>query len=278
VIPMTTLLGIVKYLESIAPPRLVFKGLESRVEVGPQTESEQEKTTINRIVIATYPSGRVVTKASQDKANLLITHRPLFPFAVDRISGLDLIRIRLLSKNYISSLTLGSPWMCARDGLTDAFVELLGLKRVGDFSVMGDLEEVVPAGRLCLPPSVMNHSRFANYLTEKVGIESVTFSGDLDDEVKQILVFPGSHVDVPEIVEAKNLDVVSLVTGELSPEVRLLAIEEGVNIFELGSFVTEEPGMRRLRHQFSLEFPDLKVEFVESITPTKSLSYKKERH
>ncbi|MFX0046117.1 MAG: hypothetical protein ACFE8Z_09735, partial [Candidatus Hermodarchaeota archaeon] len=69
-----------------------------------------------------------------------------------------------------------------------------------------------------------------------------------------------------------------LVTGELSPEVRLLAIEEGLHIFELGAFVTEEPGMRRLRHQFSLEFPDLKVEFVESAPPTKSLSYKKERH
>ncbi|MFW9799249.1 MAG: Nif3-like dinuclear metal center hexameric protein [Candidatus Thorarchaeota archaeon] len=274
---MTTLLDIVKYFDTIAPPRLVFKGLENRVEMGPQSETEQEKTTINRIVIATYPSGRVVTKASQDKANLLITHRPLFPFAIDRISGQDLIRIRLLTKNYISSYTLGGPWICARDGIGDALVETLGLDRTGDFIILGDLDEMVPAGRICNPPSVMNHSRFANYLIEKLGIDAVTFSGDLDNEVGQVLVFPGSHVDVPEIIQARKLNVRTLVTGEVSPDVRLLGVEEGLHIFEMGAFVTEEPGMRRLRHQFSLEFPDLKVEFVESLPLTKSLSQKKNK-
>ncbi|MFX0107675.1 MAG: Nif3-like dinuclear metal center hexameric protein [Candidatus Hodarchaeota archaeon] len=272
---MTTLLRIIKYLEEIAPPHLSFNGLESRVEVGPQTESEQEKTTVNRVIVCTYPSGRVVTKASQEKANLLLTHRALFPYAIDRLAGLDLIRVRLLAKNYISSFVIGSPWICARDGIADALVEALGLGKSRDFMVEGDLGDIVPAGRICRPPSVMNHSRFANYLAEKLGTDTTNFTGDLDDEVGEVLVFPGFHIDMPELVLAKRQNVMTIVTGSLTPEVRLLASEEGLHVIELGSFTTEEPGMKRLRHQFSLEFPELKVEFTESHPVSKPLSLKK---
>lgn len=269
---MTTLLTIVKHLEMIAPPHLVFGGLHSRVEIGPQTEKEQEKTTVNRVIIATYPSGRVVAKATQDKANLLVTHRPLFPFAIDRLTGLDLIRVRLLTKNYISSYMLGGAWICARDGIADALVEILELSKKGEFLVLGDSSDLVPAGRICQMETAMNHSRFANYLTEKLGIETVKFSGDLDEEVGQTLVFPGSLLDVPEILAAKKQDITTVVTGELSPEVRLLAAEEGMQVYEVGAFVTEEPGMSRLKHQLSLEFPDLKIDYTKSESVTKTLS------
>jgi putative NIF3 family GTP cyclohydrolase 1 type 2 len=269
---VTTLLTIIKHLEMIAPPPLAFRGLHSRVEIGPQTEKEQEKTTVNRIIIATYPSGRVVAKATQDKANLLVTHRPLFPFAVDGLSGLDLIRVRLLTKNYISSYMIGGAWICARDGIADALVEALELNRKHEFLIMGDSEDLVPAGRVCQPKSAMNHSRFANYLAEKLGIETVRFTGDLDEEVGQTLVFPGSLLDIPEILAAKKQDITTVVTGELSPEVRLLAAEEGMQVHEVGAFVTEEPGMNRLKHQLSLQFSDLRIEYTKSDPVTKILT------
>jgi putative NIF3 family GTP cyclohydrolase 1 type 2 len=256
----------------IAPPHLVFGGLHSRVEIGPQTEKEQEKTTVNRVIIATYPSGRVVAKATQDKANLLVTHCPIFPFAIDRLSGLDLIRVRLLTKNYISSYMLGGAWICARDGIADALVETLELSKKGEFLVLGDSDDLVPAGRICQPKSAMNHSLFANYLTEKLGIGTVKFSGDLDEEVGQTLVFPGSLLDVPEVLAAKKQEITTMVTGELSPEVRLLAAEEGMQVYEAGAFVTEEPGMNRLKHQLSLQFPDLKIDYTKSEPVTKTLS------
>ena len=79
---MTSLLDIVKRLTDMAPRELTVRGLESRVEIGPQTETEQANTTVNKLLIATYPSARVITKATQDKANLLVTYRPLFPFVM----------------------------------------------------------------------------------------------------------------------------------------------------------------------------------------------------
>ncbi|NHI83808.1 MAG: hypothetical protein EAX81_05865 [Candidatus Thorarchaeota archaeon] len=269
---MVTLLTMIKYLEEISPSRFTFAGMDTKVEIGPQTEAIQEKTTVNRVIVATYPSGKVVTKASQEKANLLISHRPLFPFALDRIYGLDLIRVRLLTKNYISSLSLGTSWIAARDGIVDALSETLGFTRVSEFMIAGDYNDLVPAGRVCQYPGLMNHSKLANYVAAKLSLDTVLFTGDLDEEVGNTLLLPGHYVDMPEVVMAKKQDIRTLITGELSPEVRLMAAEDGMNVLELGQFAGEEPGMKRLRHQISLEFPELRVEFTESAPLSKSLS------
>ncbi|MDH4213094.1 MAG: Nif3-like dinuclear metal center hexameric protein [Candidatus Thorarchaeota archaeon] len=261
---MTTLLQIIKRLQELSPREMTIQGLEDRVEIGPQNPTEQANTTINRILIATYPSARVVTKASQDKSNLLVTYRPLFPYVIDRLSGLDLVRVRLLTKNYISSYVMGSGWLCARDGLNDALCDALGVERIGDFLAEGDYGEYVPFGRICKPQSVKNHSGFVNYVASKLNLNTIMFSGDLDDEVGDFLLVAGCHVDMPHIINAKKQDIDTLVTGELAPEIRLLAHEEGINTLELGSFVTEDPGMKRLRDSISLEYPELKVEFMAS--------------
>ena len=92
---MANFLQIIKRLQELSPKEMIVQALEDRVEIGPQNPAEQANTTINRVLISSYPSARVVTKASQEKSNLLITYRPLFPFAVDRLSGLDLVRVRL---------------------------------------------------------------------------------------------------------------------------------------------------------------------------------------
>ena len=261
---MTTFLQIIKRLQELSPREMTVQGLEDRVEIGPQNPTEQANTTINRILIATYPSARVVTKASQDKSNLLITYRPLFPYAVDRLSGLDLVRVRLLAKNYISSYVMGSGWLCARDGLNDAFCDALGVEKIGDFLAESDYGQYVPFGRICKPQGVKNHSGFVNYVASKLKVNTVMFSGDLDDEVGDFLLVAGSHVDMPHIINAKKQDIGTLVTGELSPEIRLIANEEAINTLELGSFVTEDPGMKRLRDSISLEYPELKIEFMAS--------------
>jgi putative NIF3 family GTP cyclohydrolase 1 type 2 len=273
---MTSLLELVKRLRELSPKEYTVRGLESRVEIGPQTETELGNTTINRILIATYPSARVVTKATQDKVNLLITYRPLFPFAIDRLTGLNLIRVRLLTKNYISTYVIGSGWLCVRDGLNDTLVEALGIKKKGEFMAESDFDDLAPIGRVCEPPGVKNQSGFVNYVAGKLGLNTVLFSGDLDDEVRDVLVIAGSMVDMPEIISAKNQDLDTLVTGDLSPEIRLLASEEGINTLELGAFTTEEPGMKRLRDVISLDFPELKTEFTESEIVAKSLRPYKE--
>lgn len=273
---MTSFLQIVKRLQELSPREMTIQGLEDRVEIGPQSPSEQANTTINRALIATYPSARVITKATQDKSNLLITYRPLFPFAIDRLAGLDLVRVRLLTKNYISSYVIGSGWLCARDGLNDALSDALGMEKVGDFLSESDYGQFVPFGRICRLEDVKNHSGFVNYVASRMNLNTVLFSGDLDDEVGECLLVAGSHVDMPQIINAKKQDIETLVTGELNPEIRLIAHEEGMNTLELGAFVTEDLGMKRLRDSISLEYPDLKIDFMASTPVAQALRPYKE--
>ncbi len=270
---MTTLRELIKHLQSMAPRNYTVQGFENRVEIGPQTESEQDKTTIKRILVATYPSPKIVTRTSQEKINLLITHRPIFPWAVDRIGGTDLLRLRLLAKNYISTYVMGSPWIAAKNGLADALVETLGLKMIGEFYVDGDYSQKVPLGRICQTPEKMIQSKFANYIGGKLAQSRLIFTGDFDAVVESVLVIPGSMLDMPEILEAKRNNITTVVTGELSPDIRILAHEEGVSIFEVGAFVTEEPGMRRLRNHLALEYLDLKIEFAQTEPVTKILQH-----
>jgi putative NIF3 family GTP cyclohydrolase 1 type 2 len=76
---------------------------------------------------------------------------------------------------------------------------------------------------------------------------------------------------MPELILAKKRDIKTIITGELSPEIRLMAHEEGVNTLELGAFVSEDPGMNTLRNVLSLEFPELNVDFIKCTPPAKSL-------
>jgi hypothetical protein len=50
-----------------------------------------------------------------------------------------------------------------------------------------------------------------------------------------------------------------------------------MNILELGAFVSEDPGMKRLRDSISLEFPELKVDFIAAMPLAQGLRpYKEE--
>ncbi|MFO7836048.1 MAG: Nif3-like dinuclear metal center hexameric protein [Candidatus Thorarchaeota archaeon] len=272
---MTSLLEITKYLNDIAPDRLSLAQQEGHVEIGPQSTIERARTTVNRVLVASYPSARVVTSATQQKANLLITNRPIFSTPKKHLGGWNLDRVRLLSKNYISTYVMSSAWTGFENGLSDALVEKLGLTHKQQFMTKGDYEPSVPAGRIVGTAETMNHSRFINYVADKLNLDSIRFTGQLDQEVERVVVIPGELVSEREILNALEKKAKTILTGDVTPRTRILATERGCNLLELGSFVTENPGMERLNNYLSLEFPELKVSYVEAQPHSKTLCFEK---
>ena len=269
-----TLHDIIKYFDEIAPRHFSVRGYDNYVEIGGQTVYDQVNTAISKVIVCTYPSSKAVTTATQEKANLLISHWPLFNKGVSRLAGMELIKTRLLVKNYISALVLRSPWMAARGGLSDAFMDALNLVRSGDYMILGVSNERVPIGRVCEPHKTMNHSKLVTHVADKMSLQDVYFTGDLDEEVRNILVIPGNVLILEDLKSIQNQDIGTIVTGEVTPEIRLNAGQAALNLLELGAFVTEEPGMKRLKHQMSLEFPDLRVEFVDTPSISKTIRIK----
>ena len=269
-----TLHDIIKYLDEIAPRHFSVRGFDNYVEIGGQTAYDQINTAVNKVVICTYPSSKAVTTATQEKANLLISHWPLFNKGCSRLAGMELIKTRLLVKNYISVFLLRSPWMAARGGLSDAFMDALSLTREGDYMIVGESNERVPIGRICEPHRTLNHSKLVTHVADKMNLQDVYFTGDLDEEVRNILLIPGNMLIPEDLRSIQNQDIGTIVTGEVTPEVRLLAGQSALNLLELGAFITEEPGMKRVKHQMSLEFPDLRVEFVDTSSISKIIRLK----
>ncbi len=268
---MTTLLDILKHLEVISPKDYELPGKEGYIEVGPNTRREQNNTTINRVLVTVFPSAKAVAKASQDKANLIISYMPMLTAPTKQIVGLDLVRLRLLVKNYISMYVIGSSWVAAKDGLTDALSDALNLTISKKFNLRGNEANLIPIGRICTTPSDMNHSGFVNYVSSKLEISNVTFTGTIDAEVEDVLVCAGNIIDQDILNKVLQQGIRTIVMGYLNPSDRLAAHNLGLNILELGMFTTETPGMKRLRHQLSLEFPELKIEFVETEAITETL-------
>ncbi len=270
---MTSFRDIVKYLEKIVPPSECPPWHPGTVEIGGRNEYEQMRTTVNKIVIATYPSSRAVTRASQEKANLMIIYRPLFAEPLSSLTGKGLTRMRILVKNYISVYVVGGGYIGARDGLSDALIKLLEFDRAEDFTVSWEGRPFI-VGRAATVPVPMNHSRLSHYISEKLGISSVQFTGDVDADVRKVVVVPGSRFSERDILAMHERGLSTLFTGEITPRARLLGYELGLNIIEAGPFVTEEPGMRLLKSRIALGFPELRVEFVDSSSPTQMLQYR----
>ncbi len=268
---MTTLRDVILHIHSLASRDLQVFGHSGRIEIGPDIESEQEKTTIKRITVSSYPSSRAVTKASQDKSNLLLTSQPLFREPIKTITASHLTRVRLLVKNYISTYVIGSAWVAARDGIADALVKTLDLKLDGEFHVQGDFQRLVPLGRVCKPQNTTNHSGFANYIVDRMELESITFTGNLDADVKQVLVCPGEYLNIQLMEKARREGLKTVITGDVTPDTRHYVHNMGVSLYEIGSITTDEPGMKRLRHHLSSEFPEMQIDFAESQSFTQSL-------
>lgn len=268
---MTALIDILKHLDVIAPREFEIPGQEGYMEVGPSIRKEQSNTTINRIIVTVYPSAKTIAKASQEKANLIISFLPMFSGPVKQVTGLDLVRIRLLSKNYISMYIIGSAWISANGGLSDALVDALDMTTSSKFMLRVNETHFLPIGRVTQAPSTMNHSGLVNYILSKLEVPNILFTGALDDRVDKILVAAGSLVTPNLLVQAVQDDIKTIIVGEARSEDRLEAQAYGLNLLELGAFNTEAPGMRRLRHQLSLEYPELKVDYSETDAITRAL-------
>jgi putative NIF3 family GTP cyclohydrolase 1 type 2 len=268
---MTTLIDILKHLDVIAPRELEIPGQEGYIEVGPFIRKEQSNTTVNRVIVAVYPSAKTIAKASQEKTNLIISFLPMFTRPTKQVTGLDLVRLRLLSKNYISMYIIGSAWISANGGLSDALADALSLAGTKKFMVRVNESHFVPIGRVSQAPSTMNHSGLVNYIVSKLAVPNVLFTGALDDEVDRILVVAGSLVTPSLLVQAVQDDIKTIIAGEARSEDRLKAHAYGLNLLELGAFNTEAPGMKRLRHQLSLEYPELKIDYSETEAITRAL-------
>ncbi|WEU40737.1 MAG: Nif3-like dinuclear metal center hexameric protein [Candidatus Odinarchaeum yellowstonii] len=260
---MVSLSEFIEFLERVAPPQLALPDDSIGLQIGDSRRSEWDKKNLRCVVVALEPSIQAVQYAVDVKAQLIITHHPLFYKNLKDLTGGLLQKVRALLSNYISLYVVHTNWDFAENGVNDTLIDLMGLVKTGVNSI-----EWKPSGkyltRFCTPPSGLMSLKFLlEVLSLKLKPQQLIYVGDLDGEVKNIIVSCGDGADTLLLKAACNMGVDTYITGEASYHSMIYAKENNLKLVVAGHYETENPGMKRLSQILQIEFPELKILFFD---------------
>jgi len=243
----------------IAPLKYSLLGDENGLLFG-MLDSE-----VTAIIVCWSPTLRVIEKAIQNNANLIISHEWLiYEYGENKwierekrtFSKIpNLKRLGLLTKHNISVIKHHSNWDFAPRGIADSFGECLGLNNlVKKGKIIRVYEE--------RPKKI---KKLAKDVAEKLDLPHVLVSGNLEKEVRyigtaagglgQILTFADDFVDTQaEIV----------IFGEMLEYNAIYTLESGFAYIATSHEASERPGMIKLSQLLRKEFPQIHIQYVDS--------------
>lgn len=150
--------------------------------------------------------------------------------------------------------TIHSNWDIIDGGANDALADTLGLE------VIGYLDDDTKIGRIC--KSDYDFKELKEHILEN--FENVRIVNELidDDEIRKIGIISGFGLKNPEYVQLahdKQLDL--LISGDLTQESAILAINLGMTLIDLGHHESEVPGLYTLKEL--LDEIELDIEVID---------------
>ena len=223
---------VMTVLETIAP----FDSAEAWDNVGLQVGDPGSE--VNAILVALDPSYEVIRSAARTKTDLILTHHPLMfnPFSRLDLSQGVARKLAMIIRGRMNLVSMHTNLDKAPGGVADELAARLNLFKVSSHGALriGTLRKKTPlrdwirglpfsAGRIC----------------------------DAGREVLKIAACPGSGMEYWH--QASELGCDTMVTGDVRYHAALDALEEGMNVVDLGHFGTEEiilkPLAARLRRK-----------------------------
>ncbi|MDO5848404.1 MAG: Nif3-like dinuclear metal center hexameric protein [Methanobrevibacter sp.] len=134
---------------------------------------------------------------------------------------------------------LHSNWDVINGGSNDALAKSLDLKVVDVF------DKNLGIGRICEPE---DKNSFLDNLKSR--FKEIRMVGELN-KLNRIGIISGFGLKNPNYVRlAKDRNVDTLISGDLTQETAVLAINEGISLIDLGHHNSEVPGLLKLKELF----------------------------
>ena len=197
--------------------------------------SDQE---VARIYLALDATEEVIRAAKASGADMLITHHPLIFSQLKSVTDEQFVSRRILEliQSDISYYAMHTNYDVL--GMAELSGRILGLRdpRVLDVTAeIGGREEGI--GRIGSLEKSMTLRECCGYVKERLALDFVKVSGNLDREVRRLAVSPGSGKSAIAPAIAKGADV--LVTGDIGHHDGLDAWEQGLAVIDAGHYGTE---------------------------------------
>lgn len=212
-------------------------------------------TNVSRVLVCLEINTDAVKAASENGAQLIITHHPFIFRPLKSVRGEYFTQIELLMKNGISVMSYHTRFDRAFGGVNDVLADILELRDVfptGDFLKVGDLSQE------------MSGEEFASYLKDKLGCGVMKAYYEKDARIKRVAVCGGAGKDFLE--EAASVSD-AYVSADLAHNTFIDAKTYGTALYDAGHYFTENPAVRKLTDILRAEFPDITFDFFDVGSP-----------
>jgi len=249
---------VMNIMEEIAPKRLAENWDNPGLLVGsPQSE-------VGKILVALDANERVVKKAIEIKAELIVTHHPVIFKALKKIrSDLpDGKKLFNLIQNNISVFSAHTNLDSAEGGVNDTLAKKLGLNNISPF-IINDNNEI-GLGRIGKLDKEISIENFVEIVKKNLNLSNIKIVKSPNERpVKKIALCGGAGAEFIERASFLGADV--YVTGDVKYHEGELAKALNIHIIDAGHFATEYPIVNELANKLKVAFDKKDIEIFEDI-------------
>ena len=196
---------------------------------------------INGILLSLDLTEKVIDKAIEIGANLIITHHPLIFKPLKNISSDSLMgkKIMKLIENGISVYSMHTNLDSGKSGLNDFLGEnILELKLGKILDPMEKNGREYGIGRVYKLEETLSLEKISEILKEKLKLQSINVvKSGKDIEIKKVAIVSGAGASYWR--KAKKLGAQVLITGDIKYHEAIDAREENFNLIDIGHFESE---------------------------------------
>lgn len=240
----STVNGLFKYLCELAPLELQMDFDNSGFLIG------RGEAVVNCALLALDVTSEVIDEAIEKKAELIISHHPVFLHAIKAITDQDPDQQRLLRliEHKIACISMHTNLDIAQGGVNDVLLGLFGIRSECALDEDG-------CGRIGEVDAPMPMEDFLALCRKRLHTNGLRYH-DAGRPVKRLAVMGGSGGDSVERAAALGCD--TYLTADIKYHQFLLAKELGINLIDGDHFCTENPVIDNMAVRLRQEFPDVR--------------------
>lgn len=221
---------------------------------------------VNRVYLALDATDRVIDRAIEAGADMMITHHPLIFSPLKRVTDEDFVsrRVVKLIQNDIAYYAMHTNYDVL--GMAALSEKILGIRNTQVLDVtmsedgreegigrIGDLEKTMTLEECCV------------YVKHRLKLGSLKVFGDMDKKVSRLAISPGSGKSAVAPAIAKGADV--LVTGDIGHHDGLDAVEQGLSVIDAGHYGTEYIFIDDMKRFLEEKLPVLEIVTTPIVHP-----------
>lgn len=224
---------------------------------GSQIELKEET---GAVVLAMDVTDKVVDKALEMDAKLIISHHPMFfTGSKNIVEGTYLgDKIIRLIKNNISVLSYHTSMDIAEDGVNDTLFEKLYLKNKSVLTY----EEDKPMGLIGEFERKLPLKDLDKFLKDILQVSKIKYYGREEKSIKKVAILGGSGSDF--ISQAKEAGVDAYITSDIKYHDGQRAYEDDLILIDVGHFFSERIILPKIKKKLEENFKDLNFYIQET--------------